>query len=208
MPKIALTSNNSFASEFLAEYLSHGFGTRSKGELDILVMDLLMKYADLQLKSNQELSILLRASVSKIKRMRYEARLKYPPSENYVRDSFLLILYKSQFLADKNIITFIMEDDYLRYAINGKLKERGHFSDSSFNSEIIKIDRRSLSFVIRELYNEEVQMDFEATFDELLKDPGLSDQERSKLFQTKIADLVVSIAANIGSQFVLRSLGM
>jgi hypothetical protein len=208
MNGVNLYKFEAFSVEFLNEYLSNGFGTRSKGEIDILVMDLLMKYADLQLKSNQELSILLRAPVSKIKKMRYEARLKYPPSENYVRDSFLLILYKSQFLADKNIITFIMEDDYLRYAINGKLKERGHFSDSSFNSEIIKIDRHSLSFVIRELYNEEEQRVFEATFDELLREPGLSDQERSRLFQTKIADFVLSIAANFGSQFVLRSLGM
>ena len=68
-----------FVHEFLDDYLADGFGAKTKREIDILVMHLLLTYAGLGEKSNQDLSILLQALVTRIKFLRYEARLKYPP---------------------------------------------------------------------------------------------------------------------------------
>ena len=73
----SIKDTKGFVGDFLEEYLSDGLGAKTKGEIDILVVNLLMKYGDLSPKSNQELSILLQATESKIKRLRYEARLKY-----------------------------------------------------------------------------------------------------------------------------------
>ena len=75
----SIKDTKGFVKDFLGEYLSDGLGAKNKREIDILVMNLLMKYGDLAAKSNQELSILLQATESKVKSLRYEARLKYPP---------------------------------------------------------------------------------------------------------------------------------
>ena len=141
-PNLSIDPNQllPFIDEFLAEFLSNRIGTKSKGEIDILMMNLLINYASLQSLSNQDLGILLKAPVSSIKKLRYKARLKFPPPDQYVRDILLLTLLKAQFVADKSIIAFVLEDEYVRHTVNGKLKERGCFSDSSYNSEIVKID--------------------------------------------------------------------
>src|SRR3990172_8810478 len=90
-----------FVKEFLNEYLAAGLGAKSKREIDILVMNLLMNYGNLTGETNQDLSILLQAPESRIKSLRYEARLKYPPDSDYVKREFLYILSKSQFDFDR-----------------------------------------------------------------------------------------------------------
>ena len=156
-----------FVKEFLGEYLSDGIGAKTKREIDILVMNLLMNYAGLADKSNQELSILLQAPESKIKSLRYEARLKYPPDADYVKREFLYILLRSQSDFARGKIIFAIEDEFLRHAIQGQLKSKGMFADSSFNTEIVRIDRNSLETVIGELYDEKTATAFHDGFIEM-----------------------------------------
>lgn len=156
-----------FVKEFLNEYLSDGIGAKTKREIDILVMNLLMNYAGLADKSNQELSILLQAPESKIKSLRYEARLKYPPDADYVKREFLYILLRSQSDFARGKIVFAIEDEFLRHAIQGQLKSKGMFADSSFNTEIVRIDRNSLESVIGELYDAETAKAFHDGFSEM-----------------------------------------
>jgi len=97
------------------------------------------------------------------------------PHENYVKREFLVLLARSQFELDKRAgaepdqgkIVFVMEDDYLRYAIQGRLKDKGMFADTSFNKEIVKILPDSLLAVIREFYGEEMGDQFQEGFAEL-----------------------------------------
>jgi hypothetical protein len=167
METIPIKDTKRFVDDFLAEYLSSGIGAKTKREIDILVINLLMNYADLSVKSNQELSILLQAPESKIKSLRYEARLKYPPDSNYIKREFLYILLKSQFDIAKGKIVFAIEDEFIRHAIQGELKAKGMFADSSFNTEIVRIDKISLESVIRELYGEETAETFHSGFGEM-----------------------------------------
>jgi hypothetical protein len=175
MEKIPVTDSEAFVTQFIKEYLTDGFGSMPKREIDILVMNLLMEHANLSDKSNHDLSILLQTTEARIKNIRYEARLKYPPDEDYVKREFLVLLARSQFELDKRAgaeldqgkIVFVMEDDYLRHAIQGHLKEKGMFTDTSFNREIVKISPDSLMAVIREFYGEEVGDQFQEGFDEL-----------------------------------------
>lgn len=168
MAKLAIKDHEKFVKGFLEEYLADGMGVMSKREIDILVMNLLMNHAGLANKSNHELSLLLQTPESRIKSLRYEARLKYPPRDDYIKVEFLCLLARSQFELDKKDetdiskmkIMFVLEDDYLRHAIQGYLKERGMFADTSFNTEIVKIECGSLVTVIRELYGEKVAEEF------------------------------------------------
>jgi len=163
----SIKDTKGFVSDFLQEYLSDGIGAKTKREIDILVMNLLMNYAGLADKSNQELSILLQAPESKIKSLRYEARLKYPPDADYVKREFLYILLRSQPDFARGKIIFAIEDEFLRHAIQGQLKSKGMFADSSFNTEIVRIDRNSLEIVIGELYDEATAKAFHDGFSEM-----------------------------------------
>jgi len=168
MDAINVNDFQGFTDEFLKKYLLDGMGVMSKREIDILVMNLLIKYADLSAKSNYDLSIMLRIPETSVKRLRYEAKLRYPPEDEYIRREFIKVLVKAKIELDRNEeydienmkIVFIMEDNYVRYAIQGRLKERGMFADSSFNSEIIRITCGSLCAVISEFYGEEASRDF------------------------------------------------
>jgi hypothetical protein len=178
MKAINIINYQGFTEDFLDIYLSNGLGSAPKREIDILVMNLLMKYADLSRESNHYLSILLQLPESRVKRLRYEARLKYPPDTEYIQREFLFVLANAQFeglnrdeIDIENVqIIFVMEDNYLRYAIQGRLKEKGMFADTSFNSEIIKIKCGSLVNVIEEFYDKKTAEEFLEGFRALTSD--------------------------------------
>ena len=62
---------------------------------------------------------------------------------------------------------FAIEDIYLRHAIQGRLKAKGMFADTSFNTEIVRIDKHSLESVIEELYGKETSDAFHDGFGEM-----------------------------------------
>ena len=185
-----------FLKEFLDEYLSDGMGAKGKREIDILLMSLFMKYADLASTSNQELSILLQMPISRVKSLRYEARLKYPPDDQYVEREFLILLSRSQFDFDREKIIFVMEDEYLRQAIQGRLKARGRFADTSFNTEIVRIDRTALEEAIEELYGKDVAANFRDGFEEMGNQ--LDGVDVDKEFREAITKFVLDTVKTLG----------
>lgn len=207
MVSIKIKDAKGFAEDFLGEYLANGMGARTKRDIDILVMHLFTKHAGITEKSNHELSILLQAPESKIKGLLYEARLKYPPEQDYVEKEFLYTLSKSQFDFQKGVITFVMEDNFLRHAIQGKLKAKGMFADSSFNSELVKINRSSLEEIIRELYGKEIAGNFRDGFDAMEKQLEGDDGDLPKLFSETILKFIGEAAKSLGLGLVKSRLG-
>ena len=139
--------NNSikFVDDFLKHYLKNGIGSMSKSDIDALVMYLLDSYSKDQLPlsqmSNQAVSERLRASVTKIKKLRYDAGLKYAAnSEIEARKRFCLCLNNASFNLKDQKIHLIIEDHLAKNWIQGQLKEYGIIYDGSFNSEIININ--------------------------------------------------------------------
>jgi hypothetical protein len=203
----SIMKTKEFVSEFLEEYLSDGLGAKPKREIDILVLHLLMKYGGIVDKSNHELSILLQAPEVKIKGLRYEARLKYPPDPDYVKIEFLYTLTKSQFDLERGKVIFVIEDDYLRHAIQGQLKAKGMFADSSFNTELIKIDKNSLQTVIGELYGQETADDFRKGFDEMESQLEGEDVDASQAFTNTILEFAVETARKFAFEFIKSRIG-
>jgi hypothetical protein len=203
----SIKDTKGFVADFLQEYLSDGIGAKTKREVDILAMNLLMKYTDYAVKSNQELSILLQAPESKIRSLRYEARLKYPPDNDYVKREFLYTLTRSQFDFDKGIITFAIEDEFLRHAIQGQLKAKGMFADSSFNTELVKISRDSLEAVIEELYGKQIAYDFRDGFNEMESQLENGDTNVAKKFSDTIIAFAVEAAKTLAIEFVKSRIG-
>ncbi len=202
MDRTAIKNTKDFVKEFLKEYLADGMGAKTKREIDILVMHLLLTYAGLADKSNQELSIQLQAPVSKIKSLRYEARLKYPPDPDYVKREFLYTLTRSQFDMERGKITFVIEDEFIRQAIQGRLKAKGMFADTSFNTELVKIDRRSLESVIGELYGKEIADDFKNGFDEMTRQVEGGDVNVAEEFAKTIFAFAAETAKKLAFEFI------
>ena len=208
MNTIPIKDSKGFVNDFLNEYLSNGIGSKNKREIDILVMSLLMNYGGLATKANQELSILLQAPESKIKGLRYEARLKYPPDKDYVKREFLYTLTRSQIDLDRGIITFAIEDDFVRHAIQGQLKSRGMYADNSFNMELVKISRTSLESVIEELYGKQILADFRDGFDAMEKQLAGDDLNVPKVFSDTIVAFVVETFKKLAFDFVKSRIGL
>jgi len=200
MGAIHVKDTKSFVSEFLQEYLSDGIGAKNKREIDILIMNLLMKYADLARKSNQDLSILLQAPESKIKGLRYEARLKYPPDADYIKREFLYILHRAQFDVTREKIVFVIEDEFIRHAIQGRLKAKGMFADTSFNTEIVRIDKNSLETVIRELYGEKTAENFHDGFSEM--EDQAEGVDKGASFRDGIIKFVVEAGKSLAIELI------
>jgi hypothetical protein len=206
MEASTIKKTKEFVKDFLDEYLSDGIGAKTKREIDILIMNLLMNYGGLGDKSNQELSILLQAPVSKIKSLRYEARLKYPPDPDYVKREFLYILTKSQVDFEKGKIIFAIEDEFLRHAIQGQLKAKGMFADSSFNTELVKIDESALESVISEFYGKEIADNFRIGFDEMRSQLEGNESVASELSNGIIQFAVTTIKA-LGYEYIKSRIG-
>ena len=141
-----VTSPNSF----IQAYLDRGFGGMTKNDFEVMIFAELLQTSLLK-KSNYEISIDLRIPESKVKRLRYEASLKY----NILSEDDYRLMFKeiaqNAIIKDEKIILSI-EDISLRKFINFKLKKNGKFSDTSFNSEIVVIRSKDFAELLKELY--------------------------------------------------------
>lgn len=132
---------NEFAEDFIKNYSNAGFGSMNKNEFEVLIFDLLRKYGNLKDKSTYEISIDLQIPETKVKRLAYEADLKYKSSDNrqYVKEQFFKLIAKADFKSVGEKICFIVEDKYIKNAIGADLRENGYLYDTSFNKDILSI---------------------------------------------------------------------
>lgn len=148
-----ITDNEKFSKDLIDRYSRSGFGSMNKNDFEVLIYDLLKRYGNLKDKSNYQASILLQIPESKIKRLAYEADLKYGNiQQDDITKGFFTIIVNSKLRSDQNKIQFVIENKFLRTSISAKLKELGHFSDSSFNSEIISINIDSFIDLLESYY--------------------------------------------------------
>ena len=158
---IGKTDHAQFGRRFLESFLERGLGTMGKREIDVLVMHLLEEHAALDLRSNHDLSMAFRLTEARVRGLRYEAKLKYPPTEKkYVERRLLYVLAKAQYEADAQKIVFVVEDSYLRNALQAHLKSKGAFADNSFNSELVKVGVEQLAPVLEGFYTKKLAAEF------------------------------------------------
>lgn len=154
-----------FKAKFLDHYLGSGIGSFSKRDIDVLVMHLLEECGGkdsnpMKGMSNQQVSLMLKTPVSKIKSLRYEAVLKYGGDSNalanYAKWEMVKILVNAKFEIeqDQGRVCFVIEDTLTKNWLQGVLKEVGLIFDNSFNSEIIKVDIKSFCDVLHAIYGD------------------------------------------------------
>jgi len=150
---IIVSNKNKFAQEIIDILNTRGFGNLNKNDWEVLIFSLLKKYGNLQgAVSNHQISIELQMPETKVKRLAYEANLKY--SSKNISDSFKVVLEKVTLIKKDDKIQFVIEDQFLKLGICAKLKELGHHADYSFNNEIVSMRIDVFVALMQELYPE------------------------------------------------------
>jgi hypothetical protein len=187
------TTENSDAvvfQRFLHHYLKNGIGSMSKSDVDALVMFILDSYCKdgqgrrYSMLSNADASQILRAPLSRIKKLRYEAALKYAEnSELEAQKRFLAGLANASLevseARENPKIHLIIEDTLAKNWIQGKLKQSKKYYDGTFNTEVVKIKPEDFFEVLEVLFDDERIKDFRESFEIILSQKS-SIQMKSK----------------------------
>ena len=200
-----------FANDFEKYYLNRGYGMMNKNDFEVLFFYLLQTYGDLGDKSNFALAKELKISEARVKRLAYEADLKYKKeSDNELRGRFLSLLGKAKLQKDKTGIRFVVEDKYLRSSIYEDLKSDGYFLDYSFNSEIVTIQKDALIKLLEKYYSDEQKEEINKEYKRVKKIAGAGGRSCFSAAMSSLFDAVIQKGvddADWGKLFGLLSKG-
>ncbi|WP_337364249.1 hypothetical protein [Prevotellamassilia timonensis] len=188
---------------FIKDYLSHGFGTMTKNDFEVYIFHwLINNHKDYKDKSDYEVSVNLRIPISKVKRLRYEANLKYPTlNDDTAKKSITDLLKKCKYRDTKEGgISFVINDKLLREYLQNYLNRQGRFFDSSFNSNIVSIATADFRFILDNfLLNDDDKKS-------ILKDAKASLSEKSTLPQT-FSEALKNMGAELCKSFAKKMIG-
>lgn len=162
---------NSFAQDFLDSYLKFGLGSMPKSDIDALVMALLDRYGNgsgaMAPLSNQTVSEKLRTPVAKVKKLRYEAALKFGGGvEEQAMGRLLAALASATLEPQDDKVCLIIEDSLAKNWLQGKLKHHQQIFDHPFSTEIIRVSASGLFQVLGTVFDKNQLATFRRGFDD------------------------------------------
>lgn len=178
---------SNFESEFLDNYLKFGLGSMPKSDIDALVMSLLDRYGlegsdPLASLGNQTVSERLKTPVAKVKKLRYEAALKFGGRvEDQAKGRLLAALANATLEPEGKKICLIIEDSLAKNWIQGQLKIHQHIFDHSFNTEIIRVSAEGLFEVLESMFDHKQIATFKTGYEHAKKEANV--EERKKIFK-------------------------
>lgn len=148
--------NNTTLEKILDSYVKRGFGSMTKNDFEVWIFHQLLK-GKLHGKTNREISIYLRIPDTKVKRLRYEADLKWgkPDDDTTYHDALVDVIKKARLVKNRKQILFVIEDTALLKYLDAKMKTAEVSWDKSFNSENIYIDFDQYELFCKEVLNSE-----------------------------------------------------
>lgn len=165
--------------QIINDYLNRGFGTMTKNDFEVWIFHQLL-CGRLHGKTNREISVALRIPDSKVKRLRYEADLKWgnPDDDSSYHDALVAVVKKARLIKEKKQIQFVIEDTALLKYLDARMKCANVSWDKSFNSENISIDFEQYETFCKEVLTKEYKeaIDF-------LKDKFKYENSIAKLFK-------------------------
>lgn len=172
--------------EVVDAYLNRGFGSMNKNDFEVWIFNHLLsnKFPD---ASDYKISVELKIPETKVKRLRYEAELKYSEvNEERRKEQLKQQMQNARFLkSNEGQIKFSIDDKVLRSYLGDVLRKEGRFYDSSFNSSIVALSVSDFLYLLRHLYPTD--------WEEELKDVK-QDFEKGTDFPKSFAEVVHSTA--------------
>ena len=194
--------NEDSLSKVIQQYLDRGFGSMNKNDFEVWIFNEWRKLQDKDL-SDYQVSKVLKISETKVKRLKYEADLKYSFDEEQLLNKFFKLAEKANYKKDGEKLLFVINDRLLRQYINNILEENGRFMASSFNSNIVSIYVDDFSFLLErfnridkdEILKRAKEMaennhDFPVTIPDILKEMFIN------LAKEKLGDKLVDFTTN------------
>lgn len=215
MPHII--KNTEFATKFEELYLGRGFGSMNKNELEVLFFYLLKEYGDIKGKSVFQLARDLHVPEAKVKRLAYESELSYGDTDHKtMQERFLGLLADAKVQKENGTLRFVVEDKYLRSTIYEDLKRQGYYLDSSFNSEIVSIQKDALIALLDSYYQDEDKQKIVDQYKKARKEVRKADGDAvsfkgvmsvifNKLLETG-ADKAAEGLADVGYDSIIRTI--
>lgn len=153
---MAKITNQTPVADAIKEYLNHGFGSMTKNDFEVWIFHQLL-CGELKGKTNREISIALRIPDTKVKRLRYEADLKWgcPADDAAYHDAVVAVIKKGRLNKSRTQVQFIIEDTALLKYLDAKMKNANVAWDKSFNSENVIIDFEQYEAFCQEVLTEE-----------------------------------------------------
>ena len=201
-----LAASQAFKNEFLGSYLRFGLGSMSKSDADALVMYLLDRYGSgddepLAGYSNQAVSERLRTPVSRIKKLRYEAALRFGGDvHEQAKARLLAALWNASLEPQDDKICLIIEDSLAKNWLQGQLKTSAQIFDHSFNTEIIRVSAAGLFSVLEQLFPGQDIKAFRREFDNSKKKQD--NAARIAIFKNLTQDFARGAATAAGASVV------
>ncbi|MBR5349754.1 MAG: hypothetical protein IK124_00785 [Prevotella sp.] len=151
-----INKNNTTLEKILDSYVKRGFGSMTKNDFEVWIFHQLLK-GKLHGKTNREISIYLRIPDTKVKRLRYEADLKWgkPDDDTTYHDALVDVIKKARLVKNRKQILFVIEDTALLKYLDAKMKTAEVSWDKSFNSENIFIDFEQYELFCKDVLNSE-----------------------------------------------------
>lgn len=137
--------------EAIDAYLKKGFGSMNKNDFEVWIFNQLLE-SDIKGKSNHEISRMLRIPESKVKRLMYEADLKYVDEVQLEAERIEALdnlLKNAKVKRNGMFIQFSVENPAMRKYLEHQLKKNNSFSDSSFNTEIVTVNLEDYEALLR-----------------------------------------------------------
>jgi len=187
-----------FGRMFLMRFMQQGFGSLSKREIEVLVINLLKRQTAYQGKSNFSLSKALKIPGVKLSGLLYESVLLFEEDQDsYFQNGLISALQKVKLKPRRKenedyVYTFVLEDKFVRLATHARLKDLGYFADGSFNTEIVSISHAALIDLLASfITGSDVASLIDALEKELSKDQvqhEVDEAERLRIFVAAIKD--------------------
>ncbi len=206
---------STFESEFLSHYLQFGLGAMPKTHIDALVMHLLDKHGlngsgPLANLSNQTVSERLKTPVAKVKKLRYEAALKFGGRvEDQAQARLLAALANASLDVESDSIRLVIEDALAKSWLQGQLKIHQQLFDHSFNTEIVKVSATGLFQVLESFFDAKQIVAFKAGYAQAKKE---ADADKRKAFfkdaARKFAEGAAKAAGGAVLAFAKAQLGL
>lgn len=199
---MAQMTNTTPVADAIKEYVHRGFGSMTKNDFEVWIFHQLIN-GELKGRTNREISIALRIPDTKVKRLRYEADLKWgsPNNDSAYHEALVAVINKARFVREKKQILLVIEDTALLKYLDAKMKNANVAWDKSFNTENIYIDFEQYETfckeVLAEEYNETIQFLNENNFKDanpivqFFKDLGSKTREE---VIKELADSAISAA--------------
>jgi len=131
-----------FGEVFVKKYLSGGFGTMTKSEMDILIYHLISDSEDIRDKANYHVANKLLIPESKVKSLRLNAALKYKQANHKAVIANIVTkitdeMAKPEF--ESGVVTITIENPVEQRELEHALKLEGRNIEYGLNKELFKI---------------------------------------------------------------------